>query len=204
MKKEIFNYKPDLLVLDYGMVDSATLSDNFFPKAMRFPDGPVFNFFKKFFEPLVPILGESHLIARMKIRLLDAPDAQLARRFQGIMKEMLTVAEAHHVPVVLVKQLPTQTIPAEFYAPRNNDHVSLIKVNEVFMHSSITEQELSQFFAKPNWLNEIPRETWQNNGRFGFYWYRLDYYQLNQLGHQKLAEALAAKIQPRIAAFNRR
>ncbi|MBI3341853.1 hypothetical protein HY024_01900, partial [Candidatus Curtissbacteria bacterium] len=42
MKNEIFNYKPDMLILDYGFLDTTVFGDNFLPAGLRLPDSPTY------------------------------------------------------------------------------------------------------------------------------------------------------------------
>jgi len=197
MKYEIFDYKPDLLILDYGFVDGYVLDDNTFPIVLRSPDG-IFSHAASFvLTPLVPLLANSYLVAKA-LNSLTNP-MKLNKKYLQTLNEMLTFANEHHVPVILLKQFNSPALTSSIYRGFTNDHVAFVDMRDAFAKDPACGKFPSSQddYGKSTWASEIEPGFMQNPTYFCPF-YRLDFFQLNKYGQQKVAETLESVVQEQV------
>lgn len=215
MQYEIFQYQPDLIILDYGTVDKDVFGDNFFPKAMRFPDSGPFLLFRRVLSPMVPILGHSLLWDAVKHKFFSGGDYSAARQqqFERTIQAMVSLAQAHSVPVVIVKEtyMTYQTV-----AEKNSVH--FLDVESLFKAHPPAYPPVSQWqkgFWASTWLAELSKspllvraitESSSSSPKLHPYYYKqYQYYpyyrsllRLNAKGMQVVGDGLAELIKKEI------
>lgn len=196
MANEIFEYSPDLLILDYGTIDTLVFGDNVFPLAMRFPDSSPSLLLRKAIRPLVPIFSKSFLwnkSAHKYFKKKDVPKRIV--QFRKTMRAMLSLARKNNVPVVLVGQL---TAPEDTLRELVSNDVFLFTTKSAFSQHPpqypSREEWRTGYWAK-TWLGEMENQNWLSNlpegGGFLFYPYFLNLLRLNALGQQVVGIELA-------------
>ena len=189
LKNEIFNYKPDLLIFDYGMVDLSVWDDNFHPVSLRLPDSPGYTAVKKCLRPLVPLLWKSYVVNRLVGKINLRVRQLRVSQFISTMNELIRVSREHHVPVIVIRQL-TVKLPAEIYAGFAKENVHFVDVWSVFKNEPPDKYTLTNPDKRSDFLYE-GRDFWE---KMPYTPYRLNYFQLNAHGHRVLANALAAEV----------
>ncbi|MGE3263290.1 MAG: SGNH/GDSL hydrolase family protein [Bacteriovoracia bacterium] len=182
LRFEIFDYKPDALVLDYGFVDTLVLDDNFFPVALRFPDTKPYLLLRWLVRPLASLTARSLLWTQFRLGYAQRKRAEHSKNFEEVMGAMLDLAEQHKVPVILVRTFPTEPYLKEIFVRLAQGPVSFVDTAEVFSKHPPLPDEIG------DWVEEIDPVA---RARFSFSAYRLNMLQLNARGNRVLAEALA-------------
>lgn len=204
MKKELFEYQPDLFIVDYGFMDLDVWGDNFSPTISRLPDNAFFSLLKAAVLPLVPYITSSFVWNRLhgKIfadRSLSNPNSGASKRLgelKSTLEAMLRLAAEKNVPVILLQQMLARP-PAEMYLDlaKSNPRVHYVNVERAFIENGPTPEEWAAENWKETWLGEVgDRRAWAYSHYFRFYPYRLDYFQLNASGQKAIAKTLARKI----------
>lgn len=188
-KYEIFKYKPDVLVLDYGFVDPLVWGDNFMPM-LRLPDSLAT--FKKMVYPILPVFANSTLIQSVQNRLILKYWRERSMGFQKTVEQILLLAEENGTPVILIRQLENH-FEDSVYAPLlKNRNVTLVDAKPLLQKAlSLSNQNT---IPPGSWMEEVLPEA-HKTSPFEFWQYRLNYFQLNAEGHQILANALSTEIE---------
>jgi hypothetical protein len=188
LKNEIFNYAPDLLIIDYGFVDPLVRSDNLMITAMRLPDGRTMAMVKKWLIPLMPILASSYFY-----NALMNPSSNYKNNileFSATMSAIEALAREKNVPVIFVQQPQAMIAPhvyTNFIGPRD----SYVNVKKLFTQTPPTEEQMRRFTSRPSWLDEAPPALRNNPRALVLAPYQLDVLQLSPLGNKVLARNLA-------------
>ena len=188
LKNEIFNYAPDLLIIDYGFVDPLVQSDNLMISSMRLPDGRKMAMVKKWLIPLIPILAASYFY-----NALIHPTSNYNKNvssFSATMKAIALLAREKNVPVIFVRQ-PQVRIPAFVYKNLIGPRDSFLNVKKLFANKPPTEEQMRWFISQPSWLVEAPPAFRNNPKTLAVAPYQLDIFQLSPLGNKVIARKLA-------------
>jgi len=212
MQYEIFDYNPDLLVFDYGSLDQDIVGDNIFPKAMRFPDSPLFISFRNVLGPLVPVWGNSLLWLRFGRKYLREQTPVRSEQFTEVMNVMLSLSEVHHVPTVVIKQLGASS---GTYQGLTTGEPFFLDIQSVFAKSMLTYppiQEWKTGYWTSTWLAELENPEWllraaadenrvMNMTRFKYYPYYRSFLRFNSKGQEVIGLALAELIEKEVLKF---
>jgi hypothetical protein len=190
LKHEVLSEHPDMLILDYGFVDPITWSDNLMVSTLFLPDDAGGRWLKRMLLPLAPLISNSILIQKIQARLLSMSYAKKADNFFAITREMLSIANREGIPVILVKQLENYVDDKGFYS-LTGPRVGFIKTVNAFARNP-APREL-YFSAQDSWITEVDPAA-RSKPDFWNWPYRLDFYQLNDKGHQVLANAIEEKV----------
>ena len=201
MTYEIFDYDPDLLILDYGTEDTSVFGDNFFPLAMRFPDTRISLIFRDTLRLVAPVVRKSILWSKLSVKYLNNKQApKRVAQFQKLMRMMLLLARQNNTPVILVRQL--NALPERAFRELLAADVFLFTTQYAFSKNPPTyppPDEWKTGYWSKTWLGEIDEPGWLQNStrkgtRFEFYPYRLDLLRLNALGQRTIGVELAQVI----------
>lgn len=199
MRHEILEYSPDLIVLDYGFIDTLVLDDNIFPPAMRFPDSFSSKVFRVVAEPFILGLNRSALWNNFFFKqFIEKPRMDKFDRFRETIGETIAIAKEHGIPVVIVSQL--QVIPPNtFDVFADGTDVQVVKVRDVFAENPPDYPDAAEWqegYWSRTWLAELnPEVVDAKSYIFEYYPYRLDLFQLSAIGQDVLASSLSALIQ---------
>lgn len=193
MTYEIFDYDPDLIVLDYGFMDSLVVGDDVFPQAMHFPRAIRF-----IVRPLVYLFDHSVLFAGMWNTFYGERDTSAARSdFTDVMSKMVALARSHDVPVLVVRQL--NATPRADYTAFTGSTTPLVDVDSVFADAAFVPPKPEEWhdpYYSSTWLSELDPETVEfARTLFRHYGLRLNLYQLNSRGQDMLGRAIADTIE---------
>jgi len=153
MRNEILEYRPDMLILDYGFVDPLVWGDDLMAVTMFLP---VSRFFKSFLNTAAPVFANSLLITDIQTRFL------LKRlKYDGYIKTMqaiLRIAEANKIPVILVKQHESR-VPMnqlrDLLSPKVHSYRPTMCFQEILQPMSFTKMSINPGF----WKSILRRES---------------------------------------------
>jgi len=188
-KHEIFQYKPDVLILDYGFVDPLVWGDNFMP-LLRLPDG--FAAFKILIYPLLPIFAHSSLIQSLQNRFLLKYWRERSLGFQKTVEQILLLAAENKTPVILVRELESH-FEDSVYEPLIQNHNVTVIDTKILLEKAMAAKTQTPDVAG-TWMIEVAPEA-HNEGPFKYWPYRLNYFQLNAAGHGLVADALSLEVE---------
>lgn len=198
MQYELFKYDPDLIILDYGFIDTSVFGDNIFPRAMRLPDSPLYRAVRFALSPVVAVLDRSLLWNRIWTRYQESEESKRQGQFTHTMEKMLGLAKEQHVPVLLIRQFKpflSTELPEIFEGTK----VPIIDVENVFLNNPPQELPNDKWNTGEwanTWLHEINLQWIAARPRFfAFYPYRLNFFQLSKEGQKVLGEGLGAYIE---------
>lgn len=201
LKNEIFDFNPDMIILDYGFIDLDVWGDNIFPIVMRLPDNSLVNFIKgSILKPLVPIIGNTLLWNKIHSRFFigkididpTSKDGDRLEQFRRTMDEIVRLTTERNIPIVVMRNLLARP-PRTIYSTLAEKYHGAIYVNvSDLFHAyppSIAQWTASNW--KSTWLSEFSDpKSWAHSYDFRFYPYRLNYFQLNQSGQLAIARGL--------------
>lgn len=198
MQNEILAYDPDLVILDYGFIDTLVLDDNVFPPAMRFPDSLPSKMFRMVAGPVMIALNDSVLWNNIFFnQFIDKPRQDKLERFEETMRAVVEVARSNDIPVIVLSQLQVYP-PNVFDDMADGQNVQVVKVRDVFSDSPPSyppAEEWKTGYWSRTWLAELdPSIVDASDPLFEYYPYRLDFFQLNSRGLEVVASALAETI----------
>lgn len=171
LKKNVLPYKPDLVILDYGFVDSMMLhQENSFIKTSG-----------------SPILHKliSYSLLLQKIRAYVRSMAHVADplpNFRGAMNEMISFLRSHDVPILLVQQNFSSTIN-DYFREAEKAGVPVISINEVMA----VNPPSYKLWEKTTWMKKVRENEKKELPIYEFAPYYKNPFQLNSAGHAILA-----------------
>lgn len=203
LKNEIFDYEPDLILLDYGMVDTKVVGDNFFPFHFYLPDhwlsdsirGPV-NAFGNLF-------GESRLVMAAMQALRRASEPRNRENFLATMKASVGVARDHAVPVVVIKNPQADVTDLQMNALVDENKESFFfSAAAAFEKHPPSGEDKRRYWHESNWSEEYggPKalRIAEDPARFRPPEYLLNPFQYNARGQDALARGLSDFVAPHI------
>jgi hypothetical protein len=195
MTYEIFDYDPDLLILDYGFVDGYIWGDNTRCKDER----------KVCMVQRPPsILEWSMLWSTWRSGHRGKSQSRLTPDFKKTLDKMISIASEKGIPVVLVKQ--RYSISAEVYQELLRDGVYFIDVEEIFRNNLPeypSPEEWDQGYWAKTWTAQFdPKWDMEKMGkeasRFRYYPYQLNFVQLNSIGQKVVAKGITKIIKEQV------
>lgn len=192
LKYEIFDYSPDLILLDYGMVDRLLVGDDHFVRFLQLPDhwfsslirGPL-RIFEEFFGP-----SRLAMMAAMSVerRHLDTN----TQNFISTMEKMLNLIVAHHIPVIIIRTDMTgmpEGILSHFEDPAKQ--IYFFSVHSAFTRFPPDPDQIKKFWNPDNWTREYKREdNFIKGDAFKPFEYHLNPLQYNSFGQHAIARGL--------------
>ena len=196
MRNTILEFSPDLIIIDYGMLDDRIMGDNFFPMMALVPGSTADSFFKRFSGPAVSVLDHSLLWNRLMQKRFR--DRSIAANFSSILQDMTDLAWDKHIPTILVQQYFAHTIDERGYVQLTSDHTRYFSVRNWFRdhppeYPAATEWQ-TDFWASTYLAELDPARVSTSTYAFEYAPYRLNFYQLNARGMFQIAQGLAQMI----------
>jgi hypothetical protein len=192
LKNEIFNYAPDLLIIDYGFVDPLVWSDNLMITAARLPDGRLYANVKAGWKTLLPFLFKTRVFNALIDFLVKQNYRHNVADFVGTMQAILSLAADKKVPVILVRQIPVE-IEGDVYQRLKKPGVKLVDVSRVFQDTPPSPTVLRECHSEHSWLRDAPAAMSKPKSESRFCYF-LDPLQLNAEGQKVLAQSLAQTV----------
>ena len=196
---QIFGYKPDLLILEYGLLENHVWGDDYIPRYFRFPNVGYSKFLRKCAGSFGPVASHSYLIGEVEryfSRSARTPgETKRVELFRRAMRKILSLAKDQHVAVALVQPFSSEVVnspygnlPQEFDSP-------VIDVESELQIKPIADG-WNEEKAKEAWVNELQFPfSWKYEFDFRFYSYRLNPDQLNLAGNTVVAESASKMIE---------
>lgn len=203
MQREVFEYRPDIILLDYGFVDAITLDDNLMPVALRLPskNTPSALMKRALGKVLSSPLARSYLINKALQRAMHLHRRESLRGWEEAMTRMIRLARSKGVPVFLLDQGWVLAPESDFERLASiEEGVQFIGVRRLFQQFPPSEEQVRLFHERYNWTREFepfPR------GLRREYVYQVDIFHPNAWGHEVIARAVAERVR-RIAYPPRR
>ncbi len=174
LKKNVFPYKPDLVILDYGFVDSMMLHEaNSFIKTSGSP-------------VMHKIISYSLLLQKIRAQVRSmAHVADPLPNFRGAMNEMISLLKSQNIPAILVQQNFSSTLP-EYFNEAEGSGIPVLRVKEM-MKINPPSPELRK---KTMWMKEVPENEKKELPFYEFAPYYKNPFQLNTEGHSLVAREL--------------
>ena len=196
LKTEILEYRPDLLIWDYGFVDWAISGDNNFPIAFLFPDYGIYRPLVWLFHLTKNITaGKSATFMKLGDYLLRKNSSKNIEDFLKVNKRMMEITKQSNIPVILLHQSIVFSIRPAFYRELLDefDHVIFVDGNKIFEKYPPSSELVRKFHSEENWLSEYDPVLGKVR-----HWrppeYFKDIFQYNEWGHKAIAEYLADEI----------
>jgi len=196
IRNEIYRYSPDLVLIDYGMVDPVVLGDDLFLHHAQLPEHGVLSIFRGPLAWLNKYLGQPQLLQRMTSKIVSLSKSSNVARFKHVMALILADLAKHHVPAVVINSTMSRVPDAEMAAvTKPYPGASFFSLRVWFRENPPLGEELRAFRSQPNWTEEFGENAATDVKRFPFE-YHLDYFQYNSRGMLHFAEGLAELIEP--------
>lgn len=195
LQTEILDYKPDLIIWDYGFVDPFILEDNNFPISFFFPDTGVYRPVAFFFQLAKNITaGKSVLFIKFGDYLLRKNYEKNIEAFVQVNKKMIEIIKVKNIPVIVLRQNIASCQP---YVYQKFSHLSkqvyFVEGEKIFEKFPPSPEQVKEFQSGQNWLSEYDpalAKVWRCKPPEYF----INIYQYNELGHRAIAKYLADEI----------
>lgn len=190
LRNEVLKYKPDMLIVDYGGVDSSVLDDDVvIGSAFLSQRLALGNLFKKSIRWILRTpLGGSYLLNRFFYWIIARSRGKNIHAWELVTEVIMEVAREHKLPVILLDQR-TSPIPPETYkrlsllAPNS----SFLSIKELFRTHPASADQWDVYRRRYNWGEELgikdPTAV-----------YFANFFYPNPMGQSLLARGLAERI----------
>ncbi len=199
MKQEIFDYQPDLIVLDYGFVDAGVVNGSYMLKLLGITDPKKIQWWKSFQGKVFPALEHSFIWKKIWNDYYGAAMVKSEEAdFENTMGAMVQLADVHKVPLLFVEQM---------WGPRINNFKEIAASNIPVVDAlQVFNSHPPDYPPVSEWNNAIWGKTWlgeldpqfvhpPGDKEFFLYPYKLDIFQLSALGQKVLADGIANTIE---------
>lgn len=196
LKTEILDYKPDLIIWDYGFVDPNIVGDDHFPAAFLHPNSGIYR-------PLAWLShiaknissGKSAIFLKFEDYLIRKNYRKNLEHFIKVNEKMLEITGENNIPVMLLRQGVVSYIPPGLYQKLSDrfDHAIFFDGTRIFDKYPPSDELVKRFHSEENWLSEYDldpeetRECWMPE-------YFNDFFQYNEWGNRAIAKYLADEI----------
>lgn len=191
---------PDLVVLDYGLMDAVLTTKNpllSWPEIFFSPGGKVERTLAGWnLRLLASGLNRSYLFSLFTNYLTTRNLRENIVAWQQVTRELLNALRARGIPVLLLDQA-SSLMPGEEYLRLKQAYPGAEYLSVRALLSASPSQAERDFFSRQvHWLEEFSPRTRAFILKFDrSSWYRGDILQLNRLGYRKIAENLAPILQ---------
>lgn len=189
LKLEAEKYKPDLVILEYGMVDRSIVSDNLLLSALQFPRGAAgMTSTGKFLrEAAGTLLFNSHLLRGLWKRLFNLGREKKLASFTGVMSAALDLCASMNIPaVILIPNHPG--VSRKNYSALEGRAAAVMEVRQIYSETPPSAEQEAAFYSAANWTSEWPRLD-RDLRRFAPY--QANIYHPGPLGQELVARRLA-------------
>lgn len=191
----VFDYEPDLIVLEYGFVDRITVDDNLMTGSMRLPeDTRLQRAIRKAARAfLVGPLGRTLLVRKALLRIWSHAHDRNMDRLQQTMRRMIRMIRQRDIPIILMDHRWSHISPRSFYEglKGSDTGISYVSADSLLRRARPSSAQKEAFLRDYHWTQEFS----PSDGRFrAEYIYQVDIFHPNSLGHELIARALAERI----------
>ncbi len=180
LKNNVINRYPDLVILDYGFVDS-TMVDEF--SGQKVDEERARAGYYKYF-------SSSYLLQKFRNKVWH-PEPASVQGFISVMDEMLKLLRQLGIPVIVVKQNFHFAFFDPYFSELEKRGIPVVNVAQAFQNNPPTKDDWNNV----PWLREVPPEYRQKIPFFRFGPYYKNPFQLSVKGHAVLAAELKRVIQ---------
>jgi hypothetical protein len=183
LRREAFEYHPDLIILDYGFVDLSLGEDDFSLIGTRAR--------ARLLAALDRLAARSELyLAFITLYRPKAAAAHNRRQWKEAMDLSLREIERRRVPAILIDQAWSVPLRPDYEdLVRGHRDVRYVSLLDLISRAPVPPEALAAFRAGENWTSEYgPGYDWGQAPLFA------DCFQLNRWGYRIAADALAEKI----------
>lgn len=202
LKKEMLQYKPDLVLFDFGWADPFTNNDSV-GKNRNGEKDFLFNVKQQLYYGAVKvcytnevsskIFGTTEVCARVTEKLSQHQRALSMRGWRESLIKTAELAKENKLPILFLNQAPHMKpdIFQQVVDPQNKvfflDTVSYINAQK------ITDEVKNEFWSKTNWLNEVGIKR-EDIGDADYIYVRNDAIQYNQLAHDFMSDRILVEL----------
>lgn len=200
LETEVLNYKPDLIIWDYGLVDMVVLGEDSLP---------FFNPSSGAYRSLVWFYRFIKNVTDLKSVALFEFEDYLKRKsfernrtvFLKVNRKMMEFTKQKHVPVICLRQSVTTLSSSSYQRLANEfDNVIYIDGTKIFMRYPPPHELVKRFHSEENWISDYDPAIekmyrWQPPEYFK------DIFHYNEWGHKAIAEYLADTIEKNFSRF---
>ncbi|MBI3555885.1 MAG: hypothetical protein HY074_06460 [Deltaproteobacteria bacterium] len=215
LQREGLNYQPDLVFLEYGLVDVGSLYDFYAPEdhVLRGVPKPILlrSFSKDMQTQLIHrlytgLFSPLYVGYVMATRILGIHSEEFLKRsvmhFEEIMAKMIATLKQKNIPVVLLDQVGADFRRPYYKAIAQQNHVELWTIDDAFKTYPPSKKDFEEFDRTPdNFVEEFGRfknrvavKPWYPRYRP----YLSSFYQLSAKGYEALAHAVSDKVAEKI------
>ncbi len=198
-KRDLQDYQPDLVIYDFGFVDSMVVDDNEFPLVSFFEKQN--KTFQGTFRLINFLMSRSYALYRLWTSLALRGWPKEVGNFAQVTTEFLTIAKKNKVPVILVRQV-ANTLQSQFYerllSTGHFPQTQFIDAEKVYSRENQSLTSKNSDIDDTFWLNDLTpeeRSSLEKSKAFLYPELRLDSWQINSKGHSLLANEIFKSIQ---------
>lgn len=209
LKKEIMQYKPDLILFDYGWADPFTNSDSV-GKNKGSSKNNSFYLKQKLYYGAVKIcytgkitgkmFGTTEICARITERLSEHQRVLSMRGWKQSLVKVAEFAKENKMPILFLNQAPH--MKADIFKPVIDvpNNIFFLDTVSYINSQKITEEIKNEFWSKTNWLNEVGIKR-EEIGDADYIYVRNDAIQYNQLAHDFMSDRIFVELTELIPKF---
>lgn len=211
LETELFDYEPDLLILEYGFSDKVTMADQFTPVAMRLPTRRLpGRLILRALRPFADLLTRSYLCAAVVTRIQRAHQPQNIRRWRGVTRRTIEAARQRGIPVIILDHLAMMGPPKPLFTELASEPgVRYHSVDAALRSLPPSPEQISSWRAGGGWFSEwAPFSTLKNEHglpllstlSLPYGPYLVDIFHPNRWGHEAIARMLERPVRSSAAA----
>lgn len=200
LETEALNYKPDLILWDFGWVD-------LFAKSEHDESGtsthrlfsPIRDFYSFACGHSVALISKSQVCKRLNRNILNIITERQLQGWKNVYAQMIQIAKQHHIPVVLVRHNPVQVPLKEYEKFKDeNQNIYVLDTSAFVDDTQVTDKMIQEFWAtSPTWVDEIGVSQ-QDVGREADTILRGDAIFYNKNGYDLIAKGISEFIEKTI------
>ena len=180
LKNNVINRYPDLVILDYGFVDSTMVDELSGQKVDE----------EKARAKYYNLFSNSYLLQKFRNKVWH-PEPGSVQGFISVMDEMLKLLRQLSIPVIVIKQNFHFTFFDPYFADLEKRGIPVVNVAQTFQKYPPGQEDWNNV----PWLKDVPSEYRQKIPFFRFAPYYKNPFQLSAKGHAVLAGELKRVIE---------
>lgn len=198
LKQTYQKLKPDLVILDFGFVDTSVWSDNLMPAVMYFPKNISSHFLRNSFQIVFQNIlqhsyGLAYLLSQFQHRQLDMN----IEAFKEILNKTVGFLDEKKIPSLVLRNTKVgPNLPEQIYTDVANNFTtsSFIDVRNAFSTYPPSDEVKSDFSQSKSWMDEFGENEILEYEYFKPHEYHLNIYQYNRFGFSAIARFLSDEI----------
>ncbi len=195
LRGDLFRYRPDLVILEYGFVDAAIMDDDLMPIELRFPAHRLSGPWRGWLQALVRgPLGRLYVSHWLASAFWERYRGRSIQRWRDVMNLALAECRRRGVPVIVLDHPLRSYILHSYYQAMADSGPDVAYVSSgyaLLMHKP-SPSRFAAFDAQPSWLTDM-------RGFQGLFPaarpYFVDIFHPNAEGHRLIAQQLAPVVE---------